>query len=43
MDMVTSGKDSFIAAPGLCEKPFQFLLIELNENKIKYEKQQLIK
>ncbi|MCF6175324.1 MAG: metallophosphoesterase [Victivallaceae bacterium] len=41
MEMVTSGKDRFIAAPALCESPFQFLMIEIDGDDIKCEYQQL--
>ncbi len=34
MKMVKSGKDSFVAAPGLCEEPFQFMVVEIDKNNI---------
>lgn len=41
MEMVRSGKDRFLAAPALCENPFQFMIIEIDGDEIKCERKQL--
>lgn len=42
MEMVSFGKDCFVATPALCETPFQFMTIEIDIDGIKCEKQQLL-
>lgn len=41
MDMVTSGKDHFIATPALCETPFQFMILEIDGDDINYKLERL--